>query len=74
MDEKIVVHNGVYSCGSPTYRVGTYVYDGSCCKFMCIYINSLFCSCLQKGQVGCTNALSTLYLHLQSHAEFLTSM
>lgn len=50
MGEETAVGNGVYRCGSRAYRVGTYVYEGSCCKFMCIGINSLSSSCLQKGQ------------------------
>lgn len=37
MDEETAVANGVCSYGSPTYRVGTYVYDASCCKFRYIY-------------------------------------
>lgn len=27
MDEETAVCNGVYSCGSTAYRVGTYVYN-----------------------------------------------
>lgn len=76
MDEETAVGNGVCSCGSPAYTAGTYVYDGSCCKFMCININSLSSSCLQKGQARWVyiNALFNLYLHLQSRGDFLTSM
>lgn len=41
MNEETAVGDGVCSHGSQAYRVGTYVYDASCCKFMYTHIKSL---------------------------------
>lgn len=61
MDEETAVGNGVCSYGSPAYRVGTYMYDASCCNFMYIDIDSLSSSWLQKECLQC-NALYVLYI------------